>query len=137
MCCGSMCCGTAFIPGRGAREWTGTGPALGWTLNVPVRHGTSRHDFRAVFLNSLEKAADRIRPELVLLSAGFDAHRRDPIGSLGLEPEDFADLTRLVLQAAAPHCQGRLVSLLAGGRDREALGHAAPLPPEQLPLYHR
>jgi len=121
----------------GAADETGTGPGLGWTLNAPVRHGTSRHDFRALFLNSLEKAADRIRPELVLLSAGFDAHRRDPIGSLGLESEDFADLTRLVLQAADTHCQGRLVSCLEGGYDLEALGESVQVHLEELLAHSR
>jgi acetoin utilization deacetylase AcuC-like enzyme len=116
--------GHGFYPGTGAADETGSGPGLGWTLNAPVRYGISRHDFRSLFLNTLEKAADHIRPELVLLSAGFDAHRRDPIGSLGLESEDFAELTRLVLQVADTHCQGRVVSCLEGGYDLEALAES-------------
>ena len=55
----------------------------------------------------LEKAADRIKPELVLISAGFDAHKDDPIGSLGLETEDFTALTEQVLEVAKAHCKGR------------------------------
>jgi acetoin utilization deacetylase AcuC-like enzyme len=124
--------GNGFYPGSGAADETGSGPGLGLTLNAPVRYGTSRHDFRALFLNSLEKAADRMRPELVLLSAGFDAHRRDPIGSLGLESEDFAELTRLVLQVADTHCQGRLVSCLEGGYDLEALAESVQAHLEEL-----
>ena len=57
----------------------------------------------------------RIRPELVLVSAGFDSHRADPIGSLGLETEDFAELTTMVKSIAAAHAGGRIVSILEGG----------------------
>jgi acetoin utilization deacetylase AcuC-like enzyme len=124
--------GNGFYPGSGAADETGSGPGLGWTLNAPVRFGTSRHDFRSFFLNTLEKAADHMRPELVLLSAGFDAHRRDPIGSLGLESEDFAELTRLVLQVADTHCQGRLVSCLEGGYDLDALAESVQAHLEEL-----
>ncbi len=69
----------------------------------------------------LNDAAEHCKPELILLSAGFDAHRDDPIGSLGLETEDFATLTTLVQQAAKTHCHGRLVSVLEGGYDVDAL----------------
>jgi acetoin utilization deacetylase AcuC-like enzyme len=116
--------GHGFYPGTGAAAETGTGPGLGHTFNAPVRYGTSREDYRAYFASTLEKAADAIRPELVLVSAGFDAHRNDPIGSLGLETEDFADLTKLVLQVAATHAAGRVVSCLEGGYDLQALAES-------------
>ena len=116
--------GHGFYPGTGAADDTGSGPGLGFTVNAPVRYGTPRPHYRAQFHNALEHAADRIRPELVLLSAGFDAHHRDPIGSLGLESEDFADLTRLVLQVADTHAQGRVVSCLEGGYDLQALAES-------------
>ncbi len=77
--------GGGFYPGTGAAHETGQGKGLGYTLNVPVRYGTSRKDYHDLFVAALEKAADKIKPELVLVSAGFDAHRRDPICSLGLE----------------------------------------------------
>ncbi len=124
--------GHGFYPGSGAGGETGTGPGLGYTVNAPVRYGTPRPDFRADFRNALEKAADRIRPELVLVSAGFDAHHRDPIGSLGLESEDFADLTRLVLQVADTHAHGRLVSCLEGGYDLQALAESVQVHLEEL-----
>jgi len=113
--------GHGFYPGTGAANETGTGPGLGYTLNMPVRFGTSRPDYRSMFTSALEKAADRIKPELVLLSAGFDAHALDPIGSLGLEVDDFALLTRLVLDVAKTHAHGRLVSCLEGGYSLDAL----------------
>jgi acetoin utilization deacetylase AcuC-like enzyme len=116
--------GHGFYPGTGAADETGSGPGLGYTLNAPVRYGTSRPEYRAQYLSALERAADHIRPELVLVSAGFDAHQRDPIGSLGLESEDFAELTRLVLQVADTHAQGRVVSCLEGGYDLQALAES-------------
>ncbi|MEM6331707.1 MAG: hypothetical protein AAF790_15860, partial [Planctomycetota bacterium] len=66
--------------------------------------------------------ADRIKPDLVLLSAGFDAHRQDPVGSLDLETEDFADLTTIAMDVAATHAGGRLVSVLEGGYNPPVLG---------------
>jgi acetoin utilization deacetylase AcuC-like enzyme len=113
--------GLGFYPGSGAADETGTGAGLGRTLNLPLRFGVSRKEYLAAFAAGLEKAADAIKPELVLLSAGFDAHAADPIGSLGLEVEDFAEMTSLVLQAAQTHAGGRLVSCLEGGYDLEAL----------------
>lgn len=104
-----------FYPGTGAADETGTGSGLGKTLNLPVTMGTSRDRYLSWFARELEQFADKIRPQLVLLSAGFDAHRLDPIGSLGLETEDFADLTRIVLDVAATHAEGRVVSVLEGG----------------------
>jgi acetoin utilization deacetylase AcuC-like enzyme len=103
---------------------TGEGPGLGMTCNVPLPFGISRTDYEAAFKQALEMAADRIRPELVLVSAGFDAHARDPIGSLGLETEDFALLTRLVLDVARTHAGGRLVSCLEGGYNLNALARS-------------
>jgi acetoin utilization deacetylase AcuC-like enzyme len=90
-------------------------------MNVPISYGTSRKEFYSRFAAALQQAADKIKPELVLVSAGFDAHVRDPIGSLGLETEDFATLTRAVLDVARTHAGGRLVSCLEGGYHLEAL----------------
>lgn len=104
-----------FYPGSGKKDETGTGAGLGHTLNVPLPFGISRANFHAAFSSTLAMAADKIRPELVLVSAGFDAHREDPVGSLSLESEDFAEFTRRVLEVAETHAGGRLVSLLEGG----------------------
>ena len=110
-----------FYPGSGAAHETGSGSGLGATLNIPLRFGVSRRDYRDAFARSLEEIADRCRPELVLISAGFDAHALDPVGSLGLESEDFADLTRLVIDVARQFSHGRIVSLLEGGYHLQAL----------------
>ncbi|MCC6418806.1 MAG: histone deacetylase [Gemmataceae bacterium] len=124
--------GHGFYPGTGARDETGQGRGLGCTFNEPVRHGTSREEYSGRFRRALERAADRIRPELVLLSAGFDAHMADPIGSLDLETDDFAAMTRDVLDVARTHAGGRLVSCLEGGYDLDALAESVQAHLEQL-----
>jgi acetoin utilization deacetylase AcuC-like enzyme len=104
-----------FYPGTGAADETGTADGLGATRNLPVTFGTPRAMYLEQFRRELENLAARIRPQLVLISAGFDSHRADPIGSLGLEVEDFTELTRIVVDIAAVHSAGRIVSLLEGG----------------------
>jgi acetoin utilization deacetylase AcuC-like enzyme len=104
-----------FYPGSGAKGETGTGPGLGSTRNVPLPFGVSRADYLAAFRTNLEAMADKVRPELIILSAGFDAHAEDPVGSLGLEVEDFEQMTRDVLEVAQVQAEGRLVSVLEGG----------------------
>jgi len=116
--------GHGFYPGSGNADETGTGPGLGFTVNVPISHGTSRPDYAAAFRYAIEKAADRMKPDLIILNAGFDAHKRDPIGSLGLESEDFTDMTKTLLAVADTHCHGRLVSCLEGGYNLEALAES-------------
>jgi len=110
-----------FYPGSGEAAETGEGPGLGTTRNLPVTMGTSRQDYLARFQQELEDFAARINPQLVLLSAGFDAHRLDPVGSLDLETEDYLPLTRQVTRIADAYCNGRLVSMLEGGYHVEAL----------------
>jgi acetoin utilization deacetylase AcuC-like enzyme len=124
--------GMGFYPGTGAADETGRGKGLGHTHNVPVRFGTGRKDYHGAFAKALEKAADQIKPELVLVSAGFDAHARDPIGSLGLEVEDFTVLTKLVLDVARTHAKGRLVSCLEGGYNLDVLADSVKTHLEEL-----
>ena len=116
--------GMGFYPGTGTAAETGRGKGEGFTLNVPLRFGIARKDYHDAFARALETAAAKIKPELVLVSAGFDAHGRDPIGSLGLETEDFAVLTRKVLEVAKVHARGRLVSCLEGGYNLDALAES-------------
>lgn len=104
-----------FYPGTGAKSETGTGKGLGWIRNEPVAADITTADFRLRFTRALDDMLTKCRPELILLSAGFDAHRADPVGGLCLMEEDYRDLARLVGSAAKAHCQGRLVSLLEGG----------------------
>ena len=104
-----------FYPGTGDRDETGSAAGLGTTLNVPIEFGTSRADYLAQFRNEIEAFADRLKPQLVIISAGFDSHRDDPVGSLGLEIEDFDVLTQIVIDIANTHAAGRIVSVLEGG----------------------
>jgi acetoin utilization deacetylase AcuC-like enzyme len=104
-----------FYPGTGAPDETGTGAGRGATRNLPLEFGISRRDYQSAVLRELEGFAAHIRPELVLVSAGFDAHRLDPVGSLGLEVEDFQWLSEAVVDVANTYAQGRLVSTLEGG----------------------
>jgi acetoin utilization deacetylase AcuC-like enzyme len=104
-----------FYPGTGDTDEIGTGRGLGCITNVPVQFGTPVADFHACFERALAELGSRIKPQVVLISAGFDAHREDPIGSLELEAGDFIRLTKTVLAVAGQYADGRVVSLLEGG----------------------
>lgn len=114
-----------LYPGTGLAHETGRGPGLGTTLNVPLRAGSGRAEVMAAFQQGLLPAAEAFRPELVLISAGFDARAGDPLGDLRLTDEDFYDLTRLVCGIADRHAGGRVVSVLEGGYNLAGLGLAA------------
>ncbi len=113
-----------FYPGTGDENETGHGAGSGTIFNLPLRFGVSWKDYRQRFNTMLSDAARRCRPELVLISAGFDAHAADPIGSLGLDSEHFSELTEIVGQVAGDYCQGRIVSLLEGGYNVDALAES-------------
>lgn len=121
-----------FYPGTGLAEETGAGAGLGSTRNVPIRYGTPRGEYHKRFAEAVRDFAEFIRPELVLISAGFDAHKLDPIGSLGLESEDFRELTRVVRGIADTYAQGRIVSTLEGGYDPQALAECVAIHLEEL-----
>jgi acetoin utilization deacetylase AcuC-like enzyme len=110
-----------FYPGSGDRNETGAEKGLGWTVNLPLSYGISRREFQTRFRQELSDFVRKVRPDLVLISAGFDAHRMDPIGSLGLETEDFRWLTEAAIQCANDTAHGRVVSLLEGGYNVDVL----------------
>jgi acetoin utilization deacetylase AcuC-like enzyme len=114
-----------FYPGSGRADETGSGPGLGFTWNVPLGAETRPADYHAAFESTLEKAADKMKPQLVLISAGFDAHHEDPVGGLGLVSEDFRRITRAILDVADTHAGGRVVSMLEGGYHIERLVESA------------
>lgn len=113
-----------FYPGTGAASETGTGEGAGTIFNLPLEFGVTRSSYREQFATLLQDVCTRCQPELLLISAGFDAHRADPIGSLGLETEDFGTLTDLVLDAAAQYTGGKIVSVLEGGYNLDALAES-------------
>ena len=113
-----------FYPGSGREEETGSGAGLGATRNLPVAYGTSRRTILDDFRRDFEDFADKMRPQLLLVSAGFDAHRLDPVGDLGLETEDFAAQAKILADVAAEHCDGKLIALLEGGYHPEMLAES-------------
>jgi acetoin utilization deacetylase AcuC-like enzyme len=110
-----------FYPGTGDADEVGAGRGLGWVSNVPVEFGTPRRDFHERFDRALADLAAKVQPQLVLISAGFDAHREDPVGSLELETADFIRLTKTSLAVAQEYAGGRIVSLLEGGYNPQRL----------------
>ncbi len=111
-----------WYPGTGARGETGHGKGLGSTLNVPVKAFTKAMDQRSGFDGAIGEIASKMKPDLIFLSAGFDAHRTDPLGQLQLEDPDFAAMTRTMMEWADEACGGRLISCLEGGYNLETLG---------------
>ena len=109
-------------PGTGRATERGTGAGEGFTINVPMEAGDGDDEYHAIFLNVLLPAAEAFKPEFVIISAGFDAHRDDPLASMGLTEAGYSDLTGLVVGIAKRHAQGRLLSALEGGYNLTALG---------------
>ncbi len=110
-------------PGTGALNEHGAGPGLGFTLNVPVSRGATIAEYRSA-MKQLAAAAEAFKPELVVISAGFDAHREDPLGEVNLDDQDFEELTQSVCSIADKHCGSRVVSMLEGGYNTDALARA-------------
>lgn len=110
-----------LYPGTGAASETGRGAGEGTTLNLPMGAGLPPQEYVAALLGGLDRAAD-FAPELVFISAGFDAAREDPIGGFTLEPEHFAHLTHEVVERTRATAGGRVVSVLEGGYNPAELG---------------
>lgn len=113
-----------LYPFTGHADEKGTGKGRGNTLNCPFPARTGIAEIRAAFTDRLLPALDAFKPDLLLVSAGFDSRIDDPLGQFRLQDEDFAALTRLLLDYAAQHCQGRLVSVLEGGYNLSGLASA-------------
>lgn len=116
-----------FISSHQMPLWPGTGGAdergaHGNVMNLPLAPGTDGAAFRQVYEDMVLPQLDRFAPELVLISAGFDAHRNDPLAELALGEQDFAWVTGALCDIAARHASGRVVSCLEGGYDLTALG---------------
>ena len=110
-----------LYPGTGARNERGVGNIV----NVPLPPQSGSHEFRAAWDDTLFPALDDFRPQLLLVSAGFDAHRLDPLAQLQVEAEDYAWITRRLCELANRYAQGRVVSALEGGYSLEALRECA------------
>ncbi len=111
-----------WYPGTGSRGETGHGRGLGSTMNIPVKANTDANEQTRMFEGAIEDISKKFQPDLIMISAGFDAHVTDPLGQLRLEDRDFISMTRTVKQWADEACGGRIVSCLEGGYNLETLG---------------
>mgnify|MGYP001563827712 CR=1 FL=1 len=111
-----------LYPGTGAAHETGVNNNV---MNVPLPGGTGSIGFRRAMEQQILPAVAAFDPELIIVSAGFDAHRADPLAGLDFTTEDFAWVTQKICELADTHCQGRLVSSLEGGYDLDALAESA------------
>ena len=114
-----------LYPGTGRADETGEGAGAGATMNCPFPAGAGRKEILGAIQNSLTPEAERFRPDLVLISAGFDSRFGDLLGRFTLTDRDFTDLTRAVMQIADRHAGGRIVSMLEGGYTLSGLASAS------------
>jgi acetoin utilization deacetylase AcuC-like enzyme len=114
-----------WYPGTGSADETGAGAGEGTTQNCPLPAGSGREEILGAFRDVLLPKAEAFRPDLVMISAGFDSRIGDPLGLFRLEDPDFADLTLLLLEVAHGSAEGRLISVLEGGYNLPGLASAA------------
>ena len=114
-----------WYPGTGPASETGEGKGKGCTMNFPFPAGSGRREIVAAFRENLRRAADSFKPDLVMISAGFDSRLNDPLGQFTLSDQDFEELTGVMLEIAGTHAGGRLVSVLEGGYNLSGLASAA------------
>lgn len=115
-----------FYPGTGAMAEVGAaGPAAGTTLNIPLPFGVGDQGYAQVFADLVAPALRRFQPELILVSAGYDSHWKDPLGPMALSTAGYNHLTATIIELADELCQGRLALILEGGYSLEALGACA------------
>ncbi len=109
-----------LFPGTGAENETGVGNIF----NATLKADTKSKEFIAIFDQKVLRAIDKFKPEVILISAGFDAHKRDPLANINLESEDFYKITKNIIDIANTHSQGRVISFLEGGYDLQALSES-------------
>jgi acetoin utilization deacetylase AcuC-like enzyme len=113
-----------YYPGSGAAHETGRGAGLGYTLNLPLNAGARDADVLGRYEREAVPALEAFRPDLLMVSAGFDAHERDPLGGCRMTTEGFRALSALLVSAADRLCQGRVVFVTEGGYDLTALSES-------------
>ncbi len=111
-----------WYPGTGSHGETGQGKGLGATMNLPMKAYTKAADQNAAFEAAIEEVASKMKPDMIFISAGFDAHESDPLGQLQLEDPDYARMTRVMMEWADEVCDGRIVSCMEGGYNLQTLG---------------
>ena len=110
-----------FYPGTGAAGETGRGAGAGFTLNIPLAAGAKDEEIEKKYAAQVIPAVRNFKPDLLMISAGFDAHEQDPLGQLRMTTEGFGRLTAMLLNVADEVCEGRVVLVTEGGYDLEAL----------------
>ena len=110
-----------YYPGSGSVDEDGQGKGKGFTVNVPLPGGQGDQDFEAIFKEILKPIATQFKPQLILVSAGYDIYSQDPLGAMDVTPEGFATLTSLIMDMARSSCQGRVVITLEGGYHLDGL----------------
>jgi acetoin utilization deacetylase AcuC-like enzyme len=110
-----------YYPGTGAADETGAGKGRGFTLNLPLPAGTTDEEYRAVYEARVVPALEVFRPEAILVSAGFDAHERDPLAGMRMTTDGYTDLIRLIDVVARDLCGRRLALVTEGGYHLDAL----------------
>ncbi len=113
-----------FYPGTGSSRETGRGKGEGFTLNAPLDRGKGDREYFDLFENVLYPRLEIFKPQWIIISAGFDAHRDDPLGQMEISTEGFGRLTSIVKKTAEQFCSGRIVSILEGGYNLEALAES-------------
>lgn len=114
-----------FYPGTGAADEIGKGKGLGFTVNVPLPGNLGDADYAYVFDRTIVPVIDQFAPDLLIVSAGFDAHRADPLGGMAVSDNGFAAMARKIRRAADAKCAGNLVAVLEGGYDIDALARCS------------
>ena len=109
-----------LFPGTGSEKEKGVGNIF----NAPVTAGVGGKAFMKIFENKILKYIDDFQPEVILISAGFDAHKRDPLAHINLASKDYYNLTKKIVDIANTHCKGRVISFLEGGYDLVALSES-------------
>lgn len=113
-----------FYPGTGAADETGSGNGKGFTLNCPMNAGAGEKEYFDAFRSRIIPSMNEFRPELLILSAGFDAHKDDPLAGINLTEDSFAAMTDMMKDLAQDCCGGKIVSVLEGGYDLQALARS-------------
>ena len=113
-----------FYPGTGAASETGLGRGSGATLNCPMPAGAGDDDYQQAFVDRILPKVDVFKPEIILISAGFDAHADDPLAQINLTTDCYAWMTERMMEAADRHAEGRLIAILEGGYDLNALAQS-------------
>jgi acetoin utilization deacetylase AcuC-like enzyme len=113
-----------FYPGTGLSDERGEGAGLGTTINIPLPATTGYETYEPIFRQVIAPAADRFDPQLILVSAGFDAHWHDPLGQMNISTAGFARLTGIIIELAQYLCNGRLVMVQEGGYSLDVMGAA-------------